>query len=58
MCAALVVACFLASADKDTRTGKGVVLDVVHKLLVRVYCPMPPNVILGVFRGCTFKARL
>ena len=50
MCAALVVAC--------TRTGKGVVLDVVHKLLVRVHCPMPLNVILGVFRGCTFRARL
>ena len=55
---AMVVACFLASAEKETRTGKGVVLDIVHKLLVRVYCPMPPKVILDVVRGCTFRERL
>ena len=58
VCAALVLTCFLASADEETRTGKGVLLDVVHKLLVRVYCPMTVNVILRVFRGCTFRARL
>ena len=57
VCAALVVACFLAFAEKETRNGKGVVLDVVHKLLVRVYSPVPLNVILGVCRGCPSRAR-